>query len=958
MLIFGGTAIVTKVNRMVLHGFKSFAKHTELVFGDKFNVILGPNGSGKSSRGDTEVLLSSGEIKPIGEIVESSLKKSKLHIKLDDGVYTPENPLNITTWGLHPETMKVVEKDISAFIKRDGDPYLFTITTKTGREVTTTGCHPVMVYKDGKIQSELVRNLKDGHLISTPNKLNFPEREIKISLDGIKNKGFLTKEIARFLGYLVGDGCIMPATRRVDFVNSDDELVKDYANLFKHFGVKYKINKRKNTKAVCVYVYSKKVSDSLAEFFKGWYKKEKKHIPSQVMFSKKDILADFLAALFDCDSSVRYDNPTFEYVTMSNKLADNVLLALLRFGIVARKTIKKKYATNTKNKTRKAYYHITIEGKEKLSRLYKSIPLRCINKKRRLKKWAELDIVENPNNDLLPQEVNQITKKCKGILCVPYKPLRKEFPLFAAYIENRCCPTRKGILRVLSIFKSKLKMFRDALSNLALDQESLMQYIKNLNLSRVEASKFIGVTRTTVTDRWDKFLFKAKSANLKKIYEFVKKEITERIKSAEPLIQTLNRLASSDIFWDPITSIRKVKGEPYVYDLTIPNCHNFIGNGIFVHNSNILDAVCFVLGKTSSKSLRAEKSSNLIYNGGKSKKAASHGEVSIYFDNKGKTFPTKDEEVKISRIVKPNGNSVYKINDEVRTRQQIVDLLAFARINPDGYNIILQGDIIQFVEMSSIEKRMLIDEVSGISVYEEKRNKALKELEKVGAKLGEAEIILKERKTYLRELKRDRDQALKFKELDEKIKSNKASYLKIQINKKLAQKNEIDSRITKQRSSLDKLQEQIDQNKKSISEKKEVVDRITHEVEEKGEKEQIAMQKDVEQVRVDIATNKTRISSHENEINRIYQRKEQLQRNLAELNEKMESLNNSKSGLEKNKSSKLSELEELGKKVNAFKIKNKIDVDIERFLRWCWWRWFLEYLIHVLNPHHLSNLYI
>src|SRR3989338_3653626 len=82
--------------------------------------------------------------------------------------------------------------------------------------------------------------------------------------------------------------------------------------------------------------------------------------------------------------------------------------------------------------------------------------------------------------------------------------------------------------------------------------------------------------------------------------------------------------------------------------------------------SNILDALCFVLGKSSSKSLRAEKAANLIYNGGKAKKPAKSGEVSIYFDNSEKIFPTEDNEVKISRIVRHTGQSIYKINDETR----------------------------------------------------------------------------------------------------------------------------------------------------------------------------------------------------------------------------------------------------------------------------------------------------
>jgi len=130
--------------------------------------------------------------------------------------------------------------------------------------------------------------------------------------------------------------------------------------------------------------------------------------------------------------------------------------------------------------------------------------------------------------------------------------------------------------------------------------------------------------------------------------------------------------------------------------------------------SNVLDAMIFVLGKSGSKGLRAEKTANLIYNGGKTKQAAKQGEVSLYFDNISRVFPTEDDQVKITRIIKHTGQSIYKINDKVRTRQQILDLLSIAKINPDGYNIILQGDIVSLVEMSSIERRQIIEEIAGM----------------------------------------------------------------------------------------------------------------------------------------------------------------------------------------------------------------------------------------------------
>jgi len=174
--------------------------------------------------------------------------------------------------------------------------------------------------------------------------------------------------------------------------------------------------------------------------------------------------------------------------------------------------------------------------------------------------------------------------------------------------------------------------------------------------------------------------------------------------------------------------------------LFMPGFNCFLGangNG----KSNVVDALCFVLGKSSARGLRAEKSANLIYNGGKKGKPASEAEVSIHFDNSNKAFPLEDKEIKITRIVKQNGNSIYKLNDQTMTRQQVVDVLHAARIDPDGHNVVLQGDIVHFMEMKPTERREIIEDVAGISIFEEKKQKAMGELTRVQERLNEAEHV-------------------------------------------------------------------------------------------------------------------------------------------------------------------------------------------------------------------------
>lgn len=298
--------------------------------------------------------------------------------------------------------------------------------------------------------------------------------------------------------------------------------------------------------------------------------------------------------------------------------------------------------------------------------------------------------------------------------------------------------------------------------------------------------------------------------------------------------------------------------------------------------SNVLDAICFVLGRISSKDLRTERLSHLIYNGGKTKQPASKAEVSIFFDNSRKTFPYAEQMVKVSRIIKPTGQSSYRINDKASSRQEILDLLALAKIDPNGHNIVLQGDIVRFVEMSSEERRQVVEEIAGISVYEEKKNKALSELAKVDERLKEADILLSERKMHLKELKHDRDQALKYKELNDRIRSNKATFLHLQIKQRESKKGELEKGIAANEKEISDSKAEIGKLRLKVSKQKENVAQFTEELEHKAEQEQVAIHRNIEQLRVSIGTDTNRISMVDAEIGKIQVRREQLKSEVSD----------------------------------------------------------------------------
>ncbi len=332
-------------------------------------------------------------------------------------------------------------------------------------------------------------------------------------------------------------------------------------------------------------------------------------------------------------------------------------------------------------------------------------------------------------------------------------------------------------------------------------------------------------------------------------------------------------------------------------ELEFGNAFNCIIGSNGSGKSNIHESVMFVLGELSAKAIRAEKSANLIFNGGKTGSPHKEAEVSIFFDNEKREFPIDSDEIKLSRFVRQNGQSIYKINDEKRTRQQVLELMKAAKVSA-SHNIVSQGDIIAMAEMRTDERRKIIEEVSGISVYEEKKEKSLQELGKVAEKLNNANIILKEREVHLRELKTDRDQALKFKELEENLKNNKATLLNFEIKDKEEKKLEIESKINSYQNDINKINVKLEEIKNVIKNKKEEIKQLNSQIEEKGEKEQIKIQKEIEELKTSLVKDKTKADNYEVEVKKVKERIHQLKQNFFEVNEKIDSLYREKKNME------------------------------------------------------------
>src|SRR3989344_5829922 len=306
--------------------------------------------------------------------------------------------------------------------------------------------------------------------------------------------------------------------------------------------------------------------------------------------------------------------------------------------------------------------------------------------------------------------------------------------------------------------------------------------------------------------------------------------------------------------------------------------------------SNISDALCFVLGRLSIKSMRAAKAANLLFQGTHEKKPAHEAYVELIFDNSDKTFKINSNELIIKRIVRSNGLGIYKINHETKTRQEVLELLSQAGIDPNWFNIVLQGEIAHFVKMRSEDRREIIEEIAGISVYEMRKQKALHEIEKTEEKLKEVSAVLRERTSYLKNLEEERKQALRFRELEKTIKQCKASLIKRSIDEKEKEKDGFNKDIEKNKKYRENIKSVIDKINKEVLEIENKINEINQHIQKATGFERESLNDEITELNSKIAADKARKENFEKKIAENEVRKQELESNIKELESDLNAL--------------------------------------------------------------------
>jgi chromosome segregation protein len=186
--------------------------------------------------------------------------------------------------------------------------------------------------------------------------------------------------------------------------------------------------------------------------------------------------------------------------------------------------------------------------------------------------------------------------------------------------------------------------------------------------------------------------------------------------------------------------------------------------------SNVVDAVRWILGEQSAKSLRGGEMADVIFNGSTSRRSLGLAEVTMTFDNSRRHLTTEGEEVQITRRVYRSGEGEYLINNQICRLRDIKELFLGSGAGTDAYCVIEQGRVDVLLQASTRDRRTIFEEAAGISRFKAKKIETLRKLERVDQNLQRLQDIIDEVEKQLRSVKLQAAKAQRYQEYSLRLK--------------------------------------------------------------------------------------------------------------------------------------------------------------------------------------------
>ncbi len=337
--------------------------------------------------------------------------------------------------------------------------------------------------------------------------------------------------------------------------------------------------------------------------------------------------------------------------------------------------------------------------------------------------------------------------------------------------------------------------------------------------------------------------------------------------------------------------------------------------------SNIIEALMWVFGEKSSKSIRIENIADIIFAGTEEHKPLGMAEVEVIIDNGNSLLPVEYREVSIKRRIYRSGESEFFINKQKCRLKDIHELFADTGIGKGAYSFIEQGKIDMILSTKPEERRIIFEEAAGISKYKIKRKETMLKLERAENNLAQVNLFLREIKQERDKLKLQAEKAKIYREYQEKLKQLEVKFygyrykisiktrneIKEKIKKLEDKKRELNTKISQFDVKIEQLTQKLSNYTQNRFEKEKEQSKIEQII--KGNEEKMGIyRKQIEQNNLLINEKQEltkEILAENEDLTRLYQAKElkveEITQKLSEATEQKEFLNN--------------EIEEINKKI-------------------------------------------
>ena len=339
--------------------------------------------------------------------------------------------------------------------------------------------------------------------------------------------------------------------------------------------------------------------------------------------------------------------------------------------------------------------------------------------------------------------------------------------------------------------------------------------------------------------------------------------------------------------------------------------------------SNISDAIRWVLGEQSMKSLRGTKSLDIIFAGTQNRKSLGFAEASLVFDNSDGALPIEYTEVTVTRKIYRSGETGYYINKVPCRLKDVLELFMDTGIGKDGYSIIGQGKIDEILSNKSEDRRHIFEEAAGIVKYRTRKQESEKKLEHTKLNLLRINDILSEIEGNLEPLQMQADKAKKYLNLREELKNIEIGLFVYNIEKYKQDLEKVVQDIEIMQSQCNDEEGRLERVKILKEELKSSIDEITETIENMSNIG-FESQKQIEQLNSDINVAKTRIANNNENYDRYLKEIEEQNAKIKELKDEIEQKEAKKDNLKQNKekfekelNEKQAELDKLTEKLSS-----------------------------------------